>query len=324
MIDKSTRGIVLICDRVISRESVDIYTDDLEFTSNVYFNAIFNALKNSGKHYTVYDSPKDFIDNIASHKNDVVLSAIWSGTKSRNRKSLLPAICESYEIDYVGADAYVQTICQDKNLSKIFCSKYDIEIPKGYTFTNCKNIQKINNLNFPVIVKPNCEGSSIGISDQNIADNYEQAVKLVKTLLEKYSPILVEEYIDGKEISICCVGKNQTILCEAISLVIDNNEYFNHQIWGYETKKCGKSQVKRRNVTSEVSDTILKEASHIFHDLGKVDYMRIDGRIYDDKFYLIELTPDCSLHPECFMAESFYTNGYSYDQMIWKLLSFYE
>ena len=317
----NNKGLVLICDRIPIKNKVNLFTDNLEFTSEIYYKAIIEAFNNLGIHYTVYDSPKKFIDNIQTHKNDIIFTAIWSGRKSRNRKSFLPAICEAYDLEYIGADTYVQTICQDKNLSKIFCKNYSIEIPKGYVIDKIDNISIINNLQYPVIVKPNCEGSSIGISDNNIADTYEEAYLLAKKLIKKFSPIIIEEYIDGKEVSICITGREEIKICEAIALVVDGEEYFTHKIWGYETKKCGKSIVTRRNVTSEIDPSILESCKNIFMDLGKVDYMRIDGRIQNGKFYLIELTPDCSLHPECFMANAYYSNNMNYSEMIESFIS---
>lgn len=317
------KNIVLIVDRISSRKNVDIYTDTLEFTSNVYFEALEKALKYTNRKYYIYNSPDEFIDNISKHKNDIVFSAIWSGTLSRNRKSLIPAICESYNIDYIGADVYVQTICQDKYLTKLFCKDYNIEIPKGYVFDDLINFIKITNLTFPLIIKPNCEGSSIGISDKNIVDNYNDAYKLAKKLLKKFKTILIEEYVDGDEVSVCIVGKDSIEFCEVIALTINGNSYFSHQIWGFESKKLGRYDVGRKCVTYDISEQIIEECKKIFLDLGKVDYMRIDGRIKNNKFYLIELTPDCSLHPECFMANTFYANNMTYNEMIETFISLY-
>ena len=44
--------------------------------------------------------------------------------------------------------------------------------------------------------------------------------------------------------------------------------------------------------------------------------MRIDGKILNDEFYLIEYTPDCSLHPECFMRKAFEKNNRTYAEML--------
>lgn len=322
--EKILHNIVLICDRVENRDGINIYSDNLEFTSNTYFNAISSALKKCAPYVYFYEQPSDFINNIRKHKNDIVISAIWSGTKSRNRKSLIASICEAYNIKYIGADTYVQSICQDKQLSKILVEGTCIKAPRGVLFSpNDLNYKNLNFLNFPVIVKPNLEGSSIGISDKSIANNKEEAIYIIKNLVKVFPVVLAEEYVPGREISICCAGKNHIDIMEAVELQIDGKNYFEKQIWGYESKKGGKSKISRNIVTSQLSQNILDSAKKIFLSLGKVDYMRIDGRLYQNQFYLIEFTPDCSLHPDCFMYEAFKYNKYSYDEMIAALVNLY-
>lgn len=319
---KSNHNIVLICDRVSSREGINLYSDNLEFTSNTYFNAISEALAECAPKVYFYEQPSEFIDNIDKHKDDIVISSIWSGTKSRNRKCLIAAICEAYNINYVGADAYVQSVCQDKQLSKVLLDGTCIKAPRGILFSpDYLNYNNLDLLNFPVIVKPNLEGSSIGISDNSLADIKNIAIHNIENIVNVFPSVLAEEYIPGKEISICCAGKNTVELIEAIELQINDQNYFEKQIWGYESKKGGKYKVTRKVVTSEIPHTILDAAKKIFISLGKVDYMRIDGRLYHDQFYLIEFTPDCSLHPDCFMYEAFKYNGYSYNEMIAALVN---
>lgn len=323
-VNKLTCSVVLICDRVNSRDGISILSDNLEFTSNTYFSAISSALEKSCEHVYYYESLDTFINNIQLHKNDIVISAIWSGTKSRNRKALIASICEAYGIMYLGADAYVQSVCQDKQLCKCLLENSQIRTPKGVLFEkdhNPNNYDALNLLKYPLIIKPNLEGSSIGISDNSISDNKEQAIANINKIIDHFSPVLAEEYIPGQEISICCAGCDTVELIEAVELQIDNQNYFEHKIWGYESKKGGKSKVTRKVVTNKMPLEILDAAKQLFLSLGKVDYMRIDGRLYNNNFYLIELTPDCSLHPECFMYEAFKHNGYSYDEMICALLN---
>lgn len=321
-IKKTNRNVVLICDRVNDRNGINILSDNLEFTSNTYFNALSNALEQICTYVYYYENLDSFIDHIQLHKNDIVISAIWSGTKSRNRKALIASICEAYGIAYLGADAYVQTICQDKQLSKKLLDDSIIKVPKGVLFEKGdNNYDLLDILKFPLIIKPNIEGSSIGISDKSIADNKEEAIHNINKIINNFSPVLAEEYIPGKEISICCAGNNNIEIVEAVELQIDGNNYFGHSVWGYESKKGGKCEVTRKVITKNFPSDIIDAAKKLFLSLGKVDYMRIDGRLYNNDFYLIELTPDCSLHPQCFMYEAFKYNGYSYNDMIYILLN---
>jgi len=58
---------------------------------------------------------------------------------------------------------------------------------------------------FPVVIKPNFEGGSIGIFNKNLVDCYEDAICIGKELLLSYCPLLAEEYVEGEEISYCIV-----------------------------------------------------------------------------------------------------------------------
>ena len=315
---KNSQNLIIISDRVANREGINIFSNNLEFSSPTVFNALKSAAENLFSKVYYYDSPKEFIDNICKHKDDIVLSTIWSGTDSRNRKIYVPSICEAYDIQYVGADSFIQALCADKSLCKKYCLSHDIDSPKDIIFHRAdKNFDMLNNLNYPVVVKPNFEGASIGISNNNLVYSTEDAEKILKLLFKKYDEIIVEEYIEGTEVSACIVGNNGKVkLFEVVKLILDGNDYFKNQIWGYESKKGGASNVTRQIVTSLIPDDMKQSFINLFNSLGKVDFMRIDGRIFNNKFYLIELTPDCSLHPDCFMYYAFKSRGYSFEDMI--------
>lgn len=315
-------NIVIVCDRVDCRKDVGIFTTNLEFTSNVYFNTLYTAALELSKTVTVYSSPCEFEKNIHKHTHDIVFSAIWSGELSRNRKALLPAICEANNLVYVGADAYVQCISQDKDLSKIHAQQFGMKSADGVRITCDDDIRLLEKLKYPVVVKPNFEGSSIGISDDNLKQTYKDAAELTRKLLPLYKCILVEEYIGGTEVAICIAGTSKSIsMCEVVALKIDD-EFTSTRIWGYESKKCSKAKVERQVITNTVSEKIIETSKNIFTALGKVDYMRIDGKILNDEFYLIEYTPDCSLHPDCFMYKAFKHNNKNYTEMLEEFIKY--
>ena len=313
-----SQGLVIISDRVENREGINIFSNNLEFSSPKVFNSLKEAAENLFDKVYYYDSPKEFINNIKKHKDDIVLSTIWSGTDTRNRKIYVPSICEAYGIKYVGADSFAQALCADKSLCKKYCLPYGICSPKDIVIRkNSISYELLNLLKYPVVVKPNFEGSSIGISDNNLVYCKEEAEKILDVLFTKYDEVLVEEYIEGIEVSACIVGNNGQIkLFEIVKLLLDVKDLFTDQIWGYESKKGGKAHATREIITPTIPDEMKQSFINLFNSLGKIDFMRIDGRIYNNNFYLIELTPDCSLHPDCFMYFAFMNNGYSFTDMI--------
>ncbi len=313
---------VLVCDRSFNRDNVNIWSRDLEYTSTKYFEAIYSSLRHLCPKVYVYTEIEDFELNISLHKNDVVFAAIWSGKNSRNRKALVAALCEAQHIRYVGADAYAEILCQDKHLSELYCREFEIKVPNSVVLHSVDDIAKTGILNFPVIIKPALEGGSMGISDSNICYAKEEIAEKFAYLSSKYLPLLAEEYIQGEEISACIIGTSFKILhCEFVRLEINDKKYLTDEIWGFESKKCNKSKITRKVITNEITPENKKKILTLYKSLGKVDYMRIDCRLNSDgNFYLIELTPDCSLHPDCFMYESFRHYGFSYTDMVDSLL----
>lgn len=319
---KKYKSVVLIMNHIKSRSHMNLYSKDNEFSSNTMYQSIKNALDDLSEYVFEYESLPLFIDNINKHKDCIIISTIWSGVDSRNRRIFLPAICESYGIKYIGADSYVQALSADKTLSKIYCNQYNIKSAKSVTIKAKDEIFLINSLTYPLVVKPNFEGGSIGISDANIIDNYQKGELLIKDLLHHFKEIIVEEYIEGKEISICITGKPDNIqLFEAVKISLNGNDYFSHQILGFESKKGSKYKQTREVITNELTDEMKNNLLNLYKGLGKVDFMRIDGRLKNSEFYLIELTPDCSLHPDCFLYAAYKYHKYTYTEMIDNLLS---
>lgn len=302
---------------------INITSKHLEHIPDYYFNDLFAALKKISSKLFVYNSPKKFIDNIKKHGKDVVLS-IWSGKDSRNRRALIPSICESYNICYVGADTYTHIICQDKALAKEFCRKRGLNTPNYVLVESMRSLELIRMLEFPVVVKPNFEGGSIGISEINLVDNYLEASNLVKKLYDVYKqPILVEEFIRGREVSIIVFGNSKEIyIKEAFETYISGDEkLLKNIIYGFEIKKAKRLKVSLRPITQMINRDVMKKISRIFKLLSKVEIIRFDGRLKENEFFIIELTPDVSIRKDDEFHSAFKFNNISYEEMLCKVVN---
>ena len=322
--NKINKGVVLIADRVNDFNDIDISSDYLEFIEDDYFNEIYDGLSSVSSSIIYYDSPADFLKNVVKHKNDIVFS-IWSGRKSRNRRALVPSICEAYNIFYVGADTYANILCQDKILSKQFSLKNEMSTP-NYLFYEGDKFDNIliENLKLPLVIKPNFEGGSIGISQDCLVDSYEKAISKISELYLIYKqPILIEEFIKGKEVSIVILGNQEEIvLCEVLELYIQDNKYdIENGIFSYEVKK-GSSDMKLSNklITHDFPEKILNNSISLFKNLGKVEVLRIDGRYDGENFYLIELSPDIHFGKGSTFSDAFMLKEIDYTEMLRMIL----
>jgi D-alanine-D-alanine ligase len=315
--------IVLIADRTYQTyESVDIQGKDLEKITDEYFSDISEALKTICKKFTHYDSPDQLIDNIQEHKNSIVFT-VYGGSISRNRMALVPAVCESYGIRFVGADAYARIVCQDKFLSKVLAKQFGVKVAKGVLVDKISRIAFISELQFPLVIKPNLEGSSIGISSKSKVENLQDAVVLIEELLEEHKqPVLVEEFIKGKEICICIVGTPHSInYLEAMEVLYPSNEsYFHDKLYTALDKHASEEDVVHKRCTDLLSQKEIEGISELLFSLGKMDFMRIDGRINENGFVLIELTPDAYFGKGSSMVDAAKINGMSYSEVLNRII----
>lgn len=134
------------------------------------------------------------------------------GISSRNREALVPALLELNKIPYVGSDAYAMGISQNKFHTKLIAEFLDIKTPKCIYvpcgqekldgFLTVEMVSK--GLDFPLIVKPNCEGYSMGVF---VANNLNEMVEKIRWNMDTYhQEVLCEEYIEGKEVYVPVVG----------------------------------------------------------------------------------------------------------------------
>lgn len=308
--------IVLIADRITSFGDVTIHSDNLELIEESYFNSISLALEKIAKKVIYYSTPKEFISCIHKHKNDIVFP-IWSGQRSRNRRALIPSICEAYGIRYIGADTYANIICQDKAMSKEFVRKLGISVPNGRILSPWSNNLDISNLNLPLVVKPNFEGGSMGISEKSLCHSHASALSLARELSNHFSQeALIEEFIEGREISIVLSGNSKKIkLAEAVELVMNNGESLSKRLYSYEIKKVSDG-VFNKLITNDLPIQIINNAKQVFKQLGKVENLRFDGRFNGSDFYLIELSPDIHFGEGSTFSYAFQETGISYEEML--------
>lgn len=314
------RELVFIADRVHNHSDASACSHDLEKIADKYFERMSRSLNSCATAVTYYSSLDTFINHISEHKNSLVLS-LWSGESLRSRRALVPSICEAYGIPYVGADPYIQTICADKHLSKMLYQRYNIRFAKDVIISSVHDFPMLKNLHYPVVVKPNFEGGSIGIFNHNLADSYSVAIRVCEELLPNFSQLIAEEYIAGEEVSVCIAGIGAHIdVFEVTRVSVNGKSYFNHDILGAEAKKMHLATVSRSIITERFPSIEREKLLCLYKSMGKVELIRMDGRLNGNTFTMIELTPDCSLSAGGSMSLAFRSSGYtSHASMIEKL-----
>ena len=229
-------------------------------------------------------SLKDGLQKIKD-KNMFALLAGIHGEFAEDGK--LQAILEENMIPYSGSNSQVSDLCMDKFKRKNKTKKLGIGLPKTVALTFPKDINKKIDIAFPVIVKPNNLGSSVGVS---VVENKEQLQKTFKELINllNASKVLVQELIHGIELSCGCLEKKDGDFIKLPPIEIHPKH---GELFDYKSKYVpGESNdvTPPKNISKMLSDEISDIAVDIHKALGCKTYSRSDFLVKDNNIYYLE------------------------------------
>lgn len=179
------------------------------------------------------------------------------------------------------------SLAQNKILTKRVLNELGI---KNSKFTEVDKLEDVNITSFPVIVKPNNLGSSIGIKKANNKDELEIAIKGAFKYDKK---VIVEEFLNNcKEYNISVVEKNGEIVTSEIEEVIKNSDILDYS-QKYEGSKKLKGMVSSKrefpaNIEENVKNEMEETAKKIYKYFDAKGVIRIDF-LYNDKLYVNEI-----------------------------------
>lgn len=234
---------------------------------------------------------KEYI-NSCKNINECIFINYNYGTPAKYKRGQCPIFLESINAKYSGSDPLTSLIVNDKYFCKKILSD-KINTPKSFLLQSKNDINNelLNNLNYPVIVKPNSEGSSLGIDESSYCTSYNLAINKAISLLDDFSPILIEEYVPGFEITVWIIGnKNNYKLIQPLLISSDNKFYYENKIFTMNDKANHNRKYYLPDIIlpSKVIRNIIDFSKIIFEELGMRDYGRIDFRICNNEIYFIE------------------------------------
>jgi len=175
----------------------------------------------------------------------------------------------------------------DKTEFKKLMRSLKIKTPKDY---------KKEKAEFPCVVKPADQGSSVGVSIVRNGNELEKAIELAKKFSNK---IIIEEYIEGLEVSGGVLGNNHLVALPVIE-IRPKKEFFD-----YEAKYSqGMSEeIVPARISLGMTKKVQEEAVEIFKAIGGRGYARIDFIIRNEEPYVLEINTlpgltDTSLIPK--------------------------
>lgn len=257
---------------------------------------ISEALEAGGHSVVRLGGGSTFLVNVRRENVDIVFNIAEGRGSYRSREAQVPSILEMLDIPYTGSDPMCLAVCLDKPITKKLVALDGIITPKWLTIASEQEICSTSWKDFPwpAIVKPAYEGSSKGIRLTSLVYSAKQAQEEVLRILESYQqPVMVEEFIDGDEVTVGIVGNSPPKIVGVMRVLPRRKN--GHFIYSLEVKRDYLNLVDYECpacLTPALTEKLAESSLKVFKSLGFRDFARVDFRISPQGVpYFIEINP---------------------------------
>ncbi len=256
------------------------------------FDEILLAMKRLGYNCEIYGGVPELIKAYQSSINfdvDTIFLNFSDGTDKKYSRVQVPVICDLLNLKYSGGGTFETALTSNKYYSSLAVKKRGFLSPAGILVTKDANLLLPDG---KFLVKPNAEGSSIGITDKSICSTRKEIADRTKTLLTQFDEVLVEEYIPGYDVTCFIIGNEEILLNEVLLIKHHGKLVFNNEVLCYTDHLYGTRKFLTNNgiLPSETEDEIKELSVKIKKIFGIHDFCRIDYRITENqKIYFLEI-----------------------------------
>lgn len=281
----------VICDtREMLNEAENQQSAYSDHPSRANLDTFVNAAINQGFDISYFGGIERIIASI--HEREKFPGSIFvnfsDGLTHDYARVQVPVLCELLNVPYSGSGVFSSAIANNKRCACDVVERAGVDVPKGFRVSRMTSVDRacLEKL-LPVFVKPNCEGSSMGITSDSLQSTLDGALEQIRALLGDYNEIAVEHYISGRDITVFVLGNPPDFeLIEPIVLQAENRAFLD-----LEAKK--ERLVHRFSPRCLLSEDEVSRvrllSKRIFETLECRDICRIDFKVDElGRFYFIE------------------------------------
>ena len=279
------------------------YQNDESSFINSYHNlvtsSIASALIQSGYQVEIFEATTELERHLYELKPDLVFN---TSIKSINgsKYAYAPGILENLHIPFTGPSAKACTNAYDKLKTTEILKKAGIHTPQALTFSEGNDIRIPVRMNFPLFVKPQRGGCSRGISSLSLIEAPDEFIERIRAVLyETKQPVIVEEFLPGREFTVGILGNQLPRVLPIIEFIYTNKEL---PFRSY-SRKMDNSEIEACVCPARLNDTERKSIENLAASAYKAlecrDYARVDIRM--DSFgnpFILEVNAISNLEPE--------------------------
>jgi len=252
----------------------------------------------------VVDGSPECLKHLAQAQADLVFNLVEGFGDDDTKEPHVAAYYELLGLRYTGSGPLGLSIAMDKGLTKRILAFHGVQTPM-FAVVFRGRLEWAHDIDFPVIVKPSHEDGSIGIGFRALAHSIKELMERIDELHADFNqPVLIEQYIEGREIYVGVLGNSKPEAFPLVELDLSHLPKGTPRIAGTEVKWEEGTRAYRGSkirvpddLPPKVVEAIREIAVTSFQALHLRDYARFDFRVTPGhKIYLIEANPNPYLH----------------------------
>ena len=287
--------------------------DDIheEFDTSATIDFLAEAIRSLGHEAIPMGNGPELLRALLASPPDLVFNIAEGHGVSRNREARVPAVCEMLGIPCTGSDPLTLAAALDKDVTRRLVECEEVRLPAAILLERPPHYEDDGHydefpatiaesgLTLPVIAKPVCEGSSKGIRDRCLIRTPAEIGPVVVSLWNDYrQSVLIEEFIDGDEMTIGLIGNAPTRVFGSMRIVPRTpTPQF---VYSLEVKRDWENRVSYEcppPLPAKVMNALEESALAVFAIMQCRDVARLDYRIRDGVPYFIEINPLPGINP---------------------------
>ena len=240
---------------------------------------------------------------------DLVFNGLHGGD---GENGVIPGFLQSLGVKYTGSKTEASAICMDKRISKALVHRKDLLTPNWVSLANNDPLPSVGDMVFPVVIKPNDQGSTIGLTVVKDESELDDAIKLARKFA---NVVLIEEFIVGKEITVTVIGDKAYPIVEIVP---------SHGLYDYECKyNQGMTEYFcPANIDKDLTKAIQESALKIHKLLGCRHYSRADFRLDENgKAWFLELNTLPGMTETSLVPKAAKASGLSFPELIQTIIN---
>jgi D-alanine-D-alanine ligase len=265
------------------------------------------------------------MDKLREEKPDLIFNFCEAIEDNSYQEMNVAGLYELLGIRYTGGGPLTLGSCLNKVRSKEVLSFHKLNIAPFRVFNSPDEVLR-KKMAFPVITKPIHEDASAGITNASVVYDRDHLQSLLAEMLKKFNqPILVEQYIEGREFNVAIVGNEELVALPVSEIDFSTMPDGFHHIVSYEAKWMPETveykstiPICPAKISQRMQKKIQNTAIRAYQVMGCRDYARVDMRIDKaGRVFVLEVNPNPDLSPgESGFARSAGAFGWTYSQLI--------